>query len=256
MAQEKDLAKVVLSTHRVSFPHLIEPSAYKNSDKKEYSLEFIIPKDHPDIERIERAIEHVYNENRDGMFKGIKLSSSKFHYPLVDGDETLEEKPERLEVEGAMTIKGKSTRQPAVYDADGSEMYDLADVYGGCYCRGVLVFRPFSHDSGKKGISCFLNSVKFMEDGERLGGFSASHDDYEDEPAPKRGGQSSSSRPSRRGRDEEPEDDRPARRGRDEEPEARRRPSRRDDDDREDERYEARRRPSSRRRDDDDDLAN
>lgn len=35
---EKDPAKVVLSTHRVSYVHLKEPSSFKNSDKKDYML--------------------------------------------------------------------------------------------------------------------------------------------------------------------------------------------------------------------------
>lgn len=250
---EKDPAKVVLSTHRVSYVHLKEPSSFKNSDKKDYSIEFLIPYDHPDVARIEDAIQSVFDANKQSTFKGTKIDSRNFHYPLIDGEDILDDGKDRPEVEGHYVVKAKSARQPVVYDADGSELYDLDDVYGGCYCRGVIVFRPFSHESGKKGVSCYLNSVKFMEEGEPFGGFSASHDDYEDdEPAPRRGTRKASSRD---------EEDEAPKRGRrkpvdDEEDEApkRGRRSRRDEED-DDEPAPTRRRRTSRSADDEDDLA-
>lgn len=266
---EKDPAKVVLSTHRVSYVHLKEPSSFKNSDKKDYSIEFLIPVDHPDVARIEDAIQSVFDANKQSTFKGTKIDSRNFHYPLVDGEDILDDGKDRPEVEGHYVLKAKSSRQPVVYDADGSELYDLDDVYGGCYCRGVIVFRPFSHESGKKGISCYINSVKFMEDGEPFGGFSASHDDYEDEE-PRRGSSKASSR-KRPSRDEE-EDEAPRRRSRRDEddepaPSRRRRASRDEEEDdapprrsrgrsRDDDEDEApRRRRTSRYADEDDDLA-
>lgn len=249
--REKDPAKIVLSTHRVSYVHLKEPSGFKDSDKKEYSLEFLIPYDHPDVARIEDAIQHVYDSNAQSMFKGTKLESRNFHYPLVDGADILDDGRDRPEVEGHYVIKAKSARQPVVFDADGSEMYDLDDVYGGCYCRGVIVFRPFNHSSGKKGVSCFVNSVKFMEDGEPFGGFTATHDDYDDEPAPsrRRGAVDFDDEPApsrRRGRgSRDADDDEPA-------PSRRRRRASRDEDD--DEPAPSRRRRRASRDEDNDDL--
>lgn len=234
--KEQDPAKVVLSTHRVSYVHLKEPSSFKNSDKKDYSIEFLIPYDHPDVARIEDAIQSVFDANKQSVFKGTKIDSRNFHYPLVDGEDLLDDGKDRPEVEGHFVIKAKSSRQPVVYDTDGSELYDLDDVYGGCYCRGVIVFRPFSHESGKKGVSCYINSVKFMDDGEAFGGFSASHDDYEDE-TPKRGKASTG---KRKPVDEE-----------DDAPRGRRRPARVE----EDEPAPSGRRRTSRRADEDDDLA-
>lgn len=250
--KEKDPAKVILSSHTICFPHLKEPSAFKDSDRKEYSIEFLIPYDHPDVDKINDALEHVYNSNKESVFKGAKMSGRNFHNPLRDGEEVLEDYPNRSEVEGHYVLKAKSKSQPAVFDENGDEIYDIDDIYSGCICRGVIVFRPFNHDSGKKGISCFLNSVKFMEEGERIGGFSASHDDYEDEDdaAPRRKSSKPAARRSRDDeedeaprsrrrstRDDEEEDEAPVRRrtsSRDEEedePPRRRRQSRRDEDD-------------------------
>jgi hypothetical protein len=223
MAREEDnAAKVVLSTHRVSYVHLKEPSSFKNSDKKDYSIEFLIPYDHPDVERIERAIQHVFNENSNGILKGAKIDSAKFHYPLVDGEDILDENPKREEVIGMMVIKGKSSKQPAIFDTDGSELYELDDIYGGCYCRGVIVFKAFNHESGKKGISCYINSVKYMKDGEPFG-YTATHEDYEDEPEEKprgRGRAAEPAAPARGRRAAEPEEEAPrSRRGRAADPE-------------------------------------
>lgn len=283
--KEKDPAKVILSSLVVCFPHLKKPQSFEDSDKEEYSIEFLVPVDHPDVDKILDAIDYTYESNKESKFNGAKMTGRNFHNPFRDGDEILEEYPKRTEVEGHYVLKAKTTNKPMVYDENGDELYDLDDIYSGCICRGVVVFRPFAHKSGKKGISCYLNSVKFMEEGERIGGFSATHDDYDEEDdAPRRKTSRTSKRRNDDDEDEKPrrrtrsrdddEDDEPApRRNRkasrdddEEEEKPRRRSSRRDEEDdepprrsrrssRDDDEEEAPRRRRSSRRDEDDDLA-
>lgn len=175
--------KVVLGMHRVSYVHVKEPASFEDGDKK-YDVTFLIAKDHPDVRKIKDAINSAYVANKESMFKGLPIKSPKMWNPLRDGDEWLEDHPEAVEYENVYFLKAASKSQPAVFDADKQDLLDLDEVYSGCYCRGVIVCYPFNNKS--KGFAFFLNSLMKMEDGERIGGFSANADDYDDEP--RRGG--------------------------------------------------------------------
>lgn len=179
MAKEKNPLKVVLSTHRVSYVHIKEPSSFEEGGDKKYDCTFLIPKDHPDVRKIKDAINAAYTANKESLFKGLPLKSPKMWNPLRDGDEWLEEHPEAVEYEGHYFLKAASKSQPAVFDNDKQEILDLDEVYSGCYCRGVIVCYPFNNKS--KGFGFYLNSVMKIDDGERLGGFEANVDDYDDE---------------------------------------------------------------------------
>lgn len=170
--------KVVLCSHRVSYVHIKEPSAVEEGSTPLYSVVFLIPKDSPDVDRIKAVIKAVYDANKDSMFGGRPLTSPKLWNPLRDGDEVLEERPERKEYEGVYYLKASSRKQPKAFDRDKQEILDLDEVYSGCYCRGVLVCAPFNNKSA--GFKFYLNSVMKTGEGERLGGFEATADDYDD----------------------------------------------------------------------------
>lgn len=175
----KNPLKVVTGTHRVSYVHVKEPSSFEEDGEKKYDCTFLIPKDHPDVRKIEAAIKAAYDANKESLFKGLPRTSPKLWNPLRDGDEWLEDHPEATEYEDHYFIKASSKSQPAVFDVDKQDILDLDDVYSGCYCRGVIVCYPFNNKS--KGFGFYLNSLMKMDDGERLGGFEASADDYDEE---------------------------------------------------------------------------
>lgn len=175
--------KLVLGKHRITYAHIKEPAKFKDDDGKEgeakYDVTFLIPKNHPDVQRIKDVVKAVYTANKESLFKGLPMTSKNFWNPLRDGEEWLEGHPEATEYEGMYFLKASSKSQPAVFDADKQEIIDLDEVYSGCYCRGVIAGWGFNKKS--KGVSFFLNSLMKIEDGERLGGFTANVDDYDDE---------------------------------------------------------------------------
>lgn len=186
MANEVNPLKVVLGMHRISYVHLKEPTKFEDGSEPKYDVTFLIPKDHPDVAKINKAIRAAYDANKESLFKGMPLTSNKMWNPLRDGDEWIEEHPEAVEYEGMYFLKASSKSQPAVFDKDKQDIFDLDTVYSGCYCRGVIACYPFNNKS--KGHGFYLNSVMFMEDGEKLGGYTASADDYDEDeytPAPK-----------------------------------------------------------------------
>ncbi len=175
--------KLVLGKHRITYAHLKEPAKFKGDDGEEgdakYDVTFLIPKKHPDVKRIETVIKAVYNANKESLFKGIPMTSRNFWNPLRDGNDWLEEHPEATEYEDHYFIKATSKSQPAVFDSDKQDIIDLDEVYSGCYCSGVIVGWGFNKKS--KGVGFFLNSVMKIEDGDRLGGFTANADDYDED---------------------------------------------------------------------------
>lgn len=171
--------KLVLGKHRVSYVHLKEPAQFEGEGDAKYSVTFLIPKNHPDVAKIKAAIKSMYEANKGGHFKGVPATSKNLWNPLRDGDEYMEEKPEAVEYEGMYFLKAASKTQPPAFDSEKQDLLDLDTIYSGCYCRGVIAGYAFS--TKKKGYGFGLNSVMFIEDGERLAGFTATADDYDDE---------------------------------------------------------------------------
>lgn len=178
--EQSNPLKAVLSKHRVSYVHIKEPSAFEEGGDAKYDATFLIPKNHPDVAKIKAAIKAAYEANKESTFKGTPLSSPKMWNPLRNGDEWLDEHPEAVEYEDHYFLKAASKSQPKVFDADKNDILDLDEVYSGCYCRGVIVCYAFNKN-GNKGFGFFLNSLMKIEDGERLGGFEADANDYDDE---------------------------------------------------------------------------
>lgn len=186
MKSETNPYKIVLGSHRVSYVTLKEPRAFDDDKDPQYSVTFLIPKDHPDVAKIKACIKAMYDANKESKFKGLPLTSPKLHNPLRDGDEYADEKEaEGKDAEayrGCYFLKASSKSQPKAFDIDKQDILDLDEVYSGCYCRGVIVGWAFNNETYRtKGFSFYLNSVMKIDEGDRLGGFTASADDYDDE---------------------------------------------------------------------------
>ena len=101
---------------------------------------------------------------------------SSMHNPLKDGDEMADE---HLEYAGSYVLRSGSKNRPVVM---GRRKEALAEedgvVYSGCFCNVSLAAAGFDAQV-KKGVTCYLNGVQFVRDGERLAGYDASND-FED----------------------------------------------------------------------------
>jgi hypothetical protein len=171
--------QIVLGAPRSRYVHVKEPASFEVGDDKKYDCTFLIKKDHPDVKKIKDVIKTVYDANKDVAFKGTSLTSKKMWVPLRDGEDWLAEHPEAKEYGGCYFLKASSKSQPAVFDKNKQDLLDLDEVYSGCFCRGAIVCYPFAKN-GNKGFGFYLNSLLKYKDGERLGGFTASADDYDD----------------------------------------------------------------------------
>jgi len=178
---------------RLSFVHVWEPKANK-SGKLKYSLMMLIPKsDKATLKRIKEAIEAVKADPKSLKKWGGKVPAG-LKLTLHDGDDEDTENFEKYpEVHGHYYINCSTDRKPKLLSSrrgpDGKfeEITDPFEIYSGCYARVHVNFFAYEAD-GSKGITCGLNNVLKVADGESLGGSAGNAQDafdddfkYEDE---------------------------------------------------------------------------
>lgn len=160
--------KVITGKVRFSYAHVFEPYAHDESQEKKYSVSLIIPKkDKKTIKKINEAIDAAIEAGK-AKFGGKVPANLKT--PLRDGDV---DRPDSEEYENSYFINATSRQKPGLVDEDLNPIMDREDFYSGCYGRASINFYAFAV-SGNKGIAAGLNNLQKLEDGESLGGSSAS----------------------------------------------------------------------------------
>ena len=161
------MSKVITGKVRFSYANVWEPKAGQEGWEPRYSVSLIIPKsDTKTIKDIENAIKAAYEDGRDNFRKtGGKVPDiSKLNIPLRDAD--LDEiKSQNPVYKGSYYITAHSKTQPGIVDAALNDITDEDEFYSGCYGKASIYFYPYP-----TGISCLLNNLQKLEDGERLGG--------------------------------------------------------------------------------------
>ncbi|WP_414733858.1 DUF2815 family protein [Acetobacterium carbinolicum] len=161
---------------RFSYVNAWEPKSINGGTPK-YSVSLIIPKtDTKTIEKIHVAINASYREG-EGKLKGNgrtvpPLSSLKT--PLRDGDV---ERPDDPVYANAYFMNANNNSAPGIVDADRQPIIDRSEIYSGVYGRASVNFFAFN-TNGNKGISCSLNNLQKLRDGDHLGGKSNAEDDF------------------------------------------------------------------------------
>lgn len=169
--------KRVIGEVRFSYVHVFEP--WGDVDPKYSVVAVIDKKDTHIIEEIKRAIQEVYDDEKQGMFKGRALNSLAL--PLKDGDNPGEGREPNPSYQGCYYISANRKTAPGVVGRDRRPIINQEDFYSGCYGYISLTIAPYDVN-GKKGIKAFLNHVMKTRDGERLGGASTAEFDFADVP--------------------------------------------------------------------------
>lgn len=157
---------------RFSYCHVFQPRKNEQSGELKYDCCIIVSKDDKQaVKLIQDAVEAakaLYTE-KYGKPKG------KLKTVVHDGDE---DKPDDESVANCIYINASSKRKPGVKVLESGMLVDAldeADFYSGAYGAADINFFPYS-SNGAFGISCGLNNVLKLEDGEKLGGTGLSAD--------------------------------------------------------------------------------
>ena len=161
---------------RWSYANVWEPKAMEGG-KPKFSVSLIIPKsDTVTVGKIQAAIEEAYREGQSKLKGNAKSvpALSTLRTPLRDGDL---ERPDDPAYANAYFVNANSATAHGVVDANRNEIMDKSEVYSGCYGRASINFYAFNAN-GNRGISCGLNNLQKLRDGEPLGGRASAESDF------------------------------------------------------------------------------
>lgn len=165
------MSKVILQNVRCSFVFVQEPRKGDNGEKGKYSLQPIIPKDHPQVKNIKAAIKAAA-ESKFGS--NVKMGMLKL--PLRDGDEEREGE----EYKNCYFLNANSSRKPGVVNRN-NEPADQDDFeeycYSGAYFHVSLNFYAYNYE-GKKGVAVGLQNVMLRKKGDRLDGSTSATSEF------------------------------------------------------------------------------
>ncbi len=162
--------KLKVGEVRFSYLHVFEPYKAKDSDREDYTATLLIPKSNIAlVASVRKAIQEAYENAVTEKWGGKR--PAKYFDPLQDGDEPKDDGEPRGEAyEGHYFLHAKSRNQPGIVDRNLQPILSEEEFFSGCYGYASISFSGFNHESGKKGISCFLNNLLMTREGEPLGG--------------------------------------------------------------------------------------
>ena len=174
--------KIMLRNVRLSYEHIFVGSRFDDTQDAKYNATFIVPKDHPDLATIKRAMFEAGQESFPTVFKGTDWPRG-ITCALKDADKDTDQdgvllREKNPEYAGCYIVKADSTRRPIVVDRNKAALTEEDGViYSGCYVNASIAAAGYEFGKVKKGVKCYLNGVQFVKDGERFGGDAA--DDFD-----------------------------------------------------------------------------
>lgn len=175
---ENNSTKAVIGVVRFSYVHVFEPWKASDDADAKYTATLLIPKtDTANIEKVKNAIKAAYESAVSARW-GNKRPAEWFN-PLQDGDKPKSDgEPRGDAYKGCWFLNAKSSTRPGVVNAARQIILSSEEFYSGCYGYASIAFGGFVN-SGKFGVSCFLNNLMKTKDGEPLGaGKSSAEDDF------------------------------------------------------------------------------
>lgn len=172
-----------LNNVRLSYEHIFKASAFDDSQTPKFSAELIIPKDHPDLPALRRALMDAGKEKFPTAFTGTGWPTG-YSCALKDADKHTDQNGVILaeknpEYAGSYVIKADSIQRPIIINRNKAALTeDDGVIYSGCYINVSLGVAGYEFGKVKKGVKCYLNGVQFVRDGERFG--RDAKDDFED----------------------------------------------------------------------------
>jgi hypothetical protein len=164
----------MLRNVRLSYEHIFTPTAFDDKSEPKYSGVFIIPKDHPDLATLKRAMFDAGKETFAADFAGSAWPKG-YTCSLKDADKDTDDNGELLadkqpSYKGCYVLEANSTRRPLVIGRKKEAITeDDGIIYSGCYVNASVAAAGYTFGKVKKGVKCYLNGVQFVKDGERFG---------------------------------------------------------------------------------------
>jgi len=172
---------IFLSNARLSFPQLVEPRSSVENGVKKYSVDLLMPMDHPGVKAFGAEYSKIAQEKWKEHAQAVMsiIQGDRKLRCFGNGNEKLNGKTFKPYdgYAGNFYISANKDQMPQMIQADGSAVeatntmayQALArKLYGGCYVNAAV--RPWPQDNKHgRAIRCELIAVQFAGDGEPFG---------------------------------------------------------------------------------------
>lgn len=124
------------------------------------------------------AIQNARQNGLGGIWNGIEPPTLPL--PVKDGDGVKDDgTPYGPECKGHWLISCSSKTPVGIVDQNVNPILNQTEIYPGVYVRASLNVFPYGGKDGiKKGISCGLNNIQKVKDGETFAGKSRAEEDF------------------------------------------------------------------------------
>lgn len=152
---------------RISYPHVFTPTSFQGQGDAKYSVSLLIPKTEKTFEAELKAAQEAAT---DALYPTKKPTNFEV-WGLSDGDDSTDPA-----AAGCWILKASNKAKPRVVDAQGQDVLDPLEIYGGAYGRLSINCKAYG-TSSKGGVSVELNVVQKVADGTAFGGAAKAQND-------------------------------------------------------------------------------
>lgn len=150
---------VTIENVRISYPTLFNPKQVAGKGDPKYSAAFIIAADNPGLKAVVDAASAAIQKT----YPAGNVPANFKHLPLMKGEEKY---PGKADYEGMYVLNSSNRSAPTVVDQQMNKVIDPGAVYPGMYVNvGLSVY---TYNNVSKGVTCGLEAVQLVRDGERL----------------------------------------------------------------------------------------
>lgn len=152
---------------RLSYPHVFTPTSFQGQGDAKYSVSLLIPKSEKTFVAELKAAQEAAT---DALYPTKKPQNFEV-WGLADGDDSTDPAAANCWI-----LKASNKAKPRVVDAQGQDILDPLEVYGGAYGRLSINAKAYG-TATKGGVSLELNVVQKVSDGEAFGGAAKAQSD-------------------------------------------------------------------------------
>lgn len=173
------MPKIILEDVRCSYVYVNDQRKKDNGDDGGWGIQVLVPKNHPQIKQLKKAIDQALAEKHgnDALKK-----KGRYKLPLRDPEADDEDKDgeeyENMYFLNANSKKKKpgiANRQGQIADQDDIEEYCFSGAY---FHVSINLYGYPPVDGGKPGVAVGLNNVMLRKKGERLDGTVAATSEF------------------------------------------------------------------------------
>jgi hypothetical protein len=172
--------KVTTPKFRVGY-HSVFNGQVNDQGKRKFDLTMVFEPGQ-DLSALEKAVkEAIAEEWGEKPPKNIKTPFKRHTDEGEDGERYCDKMPDLYtDDEDAVFVRGSTYNPPGIIDRERNYIMEDSDFYSGCYARATVVAATYELQSGKKGVTLYVNNIQKLDEGDAIGGVrTKAEDDFE-----------------------------------------------------------------------------